>query len=149
MNEITVREACWPEDEPAIHHIREVVFVIEQRVEAELEWDGEDAHCRHVLARDAAGTPVGTGRLSATGKIGRMAVLKAYRGRGVGRQILQALLRLARDAGQREVYLHAQTRALDFYAAAGFRAEGEEFEEADIPHRRMRLPLQPESKGSR
>jgi predicted GNAT family N-acyltransferase len=140
MSEVEVRTATWPADEPAIHAIRRRVFVEEQGVPADLEWDGRDADCAHVLAlvnRD----PVGTGRLMPTGKIGRLAVLAASRRHGVGSRMLRSLIGLARERGLREVYLHAQVSALQFYEAHGFVAEGPEFDEAGIVHRKMRLAL--------
>jgi predicted GNAT family N-acyltransferase len=137
---VEVRVAVWPADAATLASIRRRVFVEEQGVPAELEWDGRDADCAHVLAlvnRD----PVGTGRLMPTGKIGRLAVLASSRRHGVGSRMLRRLTELARERGLREVYLHAQVSALPFYAAHGFVAEGPEFEEAGIAHRRMRLAL--------
>lgn len=137
---VVVRVAEWPADADMLAAIRRRVFVEEQGVPAELEWDGRDPECTHVLAlvnRD----PVGTGRLLPTGKIGRLAVLASSRRHGVGARMLRRLTELAHERGLREVYLHAQVTALPFYAAHGFVAEGSEFEEAGIAHRRMRLAL--------
>ncbi len=134
-----VRKAKWPEDLAALRSIREPVFVEEQKVPLELEWDDDDPVCIHVIAEDADGRPIGTGRLAADGKIGRMAVHQKWRGKGVGGAILQALLDEARYQNIPECYLHGQTAALDFYGRYGFEAEGEEFDEAGIPHRMMRL----------
>lgn len=141
---ISVRRACWNADKPVLRHIRTQVFVQEQGVDQALEWDGQDADCTHVLAyavHDIKRDAVGTGRLSHTGKIGRMAVLKAYRGQGIGGSILVALMDEARSEGLGSVYLHAQTHAQAFYQRFGFIAEGEEFLEAGIPHRKMRCDL--------
>jgi predicted GNAT family N-acyltransferase len=137
---VEIRVAAWPADADTLASIRRRVFVEEQGVPAELEWDGLDPECAHVLAlvnRD----PVGTGRLMPTGKIGRLAVLASSRRHGVGSRLLRRLTALARERGLPEVYLHAQVSALPFYAAHGFVAEGPEFEEAGIAHRRMRLAL--------
>ncbi|HEX4985772.1 MAG TPA: GNAT family N-acetyltransferase [Burkholderiales bacterium] len=133
---ITVRRAGWTGDNRLLRAIREEVFVREQGVPAELEWDEFDAVSQHVIAW-AGSSAVGTGRLLPDGHIGRMAVLAAWRGRGAGSALLMALMDLARAAGMRHVELNAQTRALGFYARHGFRAEGEEFDDAGIPHRRM------------
>ncbi|NZA25942.1 GNAT family N-acetyltransferase [Luteimonas sp. SJ-92] len=119
--------------------VREAVFVREQRVPRELELDAADAACAHVLARDAGGRPIGTGRMRPDGRIGRMAVLPEWRGRGVGTALLQALLRVARERGQREVALDAQVGAIDFYLRHGFVPHGERFREAGIEHQAMRL----------
>ena len=137
----TVRLADWEEDEDAIHRIRESVFVEEQSVDPEIEWDGLDSACLQALAEDENRDAIGTGRLHPSGKIGRMAVMPSWRGRGVGAAIMECLIEAARQGSLDEVYLHAQTRVVDFYARFGFVAEGEEFEEADIPHRLMRRRL--------
>jgi len=110
-------------------------------VPEELEWDEIDARCRHVLAFLPDGEAIGTGRLLPDGHIGRMAVLKAWRGRGAGSAILTLLLRLARQAGFDVARLHAQTHAVGFYAKYGFTVTGDEFMEAGIPHRAMTLRL--------
>lgn len=139
---VTVRPAHWPVDRDRLTLVREAVFVVEQGVPRELEWDGEDAGASHWLAEDGNGNPVGVGRLLPTGQVGRMAVLPAWRGCGVGRRLLAAALDNARERGFTEVWLNAQTSALPFYTAQGFVAEGGEFDEAGIPHRRMRLTLE-------
>jgi len=129
--------------------IRETVFVAEQGVPTELELDEHDPHCVHALARDETGRAVGTGRLLPSeirdghivAHIGRMAVLKAWRGRGIGGALLARLLETSRERGDTEVVLASQTHAEDFYRAHGFLAEGDEFVEAGIPHRTMRRVL--------
>jgi predicted GNAT family N-acyltransferase len=133
---ISVRAADWNDDRAALRSVREQVFVHEQAVPIELEWDEFDPLCLHVLA-EAAGQAIGTGRLLPDGHIGRMAVLKSWRGRGVGSALLDALLRLARDRGIARVRLNAQSGAVAFYRRHGFAAEGEEFIEAGITHRSM------------
>jgi len=104
-----------------------------------------DAACLHVLASSGDGTPVGTGRLLPDGRIGRMAVLKAWRGCGAGSALLRELLALAREQGHGEVRLHAQTHALEFYRKHGFTPVGGEFMEAGIPHYEMRVSLKPKA----
>ncbi|WP_241200803.1 GNAT family N-acetyltransferase [Lysobacter enzymogenes] len=116
---------------PALRAVREAVFVREQNVPLELELDaGRDPQCQHVLAFDADGAPIGTGRLTPDRRIGRMAVLAAWRGRGVGEALLQALVARARALGWREVSLHSQASAIGFYARQGFLPFGPRFEEA-------------------
>ena len=144
MNEppqFNIEEVRWEEACAQLRAIRREVFVVEQHVPEALEWDGIDGDCAHVLARSADGSPIGTGRLLPDGHIGRMAVLKAWRRRGVGSALLTRLMELARRRGLREVALNAQTYAIPFYAGHGFRAVGEEFMEAGIPHRAMVLSL--------
>jgi predicted GNAT family N-acyltransferase len=121
--------------------IRFEVFVDEQKVPAEIELDEMDPLCVHAVAFDDAGQPLATGRLLPDGHIGRMAVRKAGRGKGVGGAVLQALIRAARERGDGEVILNAQTHAEGFYNAHGFAREGEEFMEAGIPHITMRASL--------
>ncbi|MFP3891364.1 GNAT family N-acetyltransferase [uncultured Ralstonia sp.] len=121
--------------------IRYDVFVIEQGVPVELEWDEWDDQCWHALARDTAGRAVATGRLLPDGHIGRMAVRQEARGTGVGARVLDALIDKARELGYPELVLNSQTHAMPFYARAGFTPEGDEYEEAGIPHRTMRRVL--------
>jgi predicted GNAT family N-acyltransferase len=143
MSAYTVRIADWTREAAALRALREAVFVVEQRVPVELEWDGLDAGCEHALALDAGGSPIGTGRLLPDGHIGRMAVLRDWRGRGVGRALLALLVERARIRGDAEAVLNAQTSAIGFYEKQGFVACGPEFLEAGIAHREMRLALLP------
>jgi len=137
-----VRAASWPEDFAALRTVRETVFVVEQGVPVELEWDGLDPACRHLLAEDAQGRPIGCARLLPDGHIGRMAVVAPWRGRGVGRALLRAMLAQAAAAGFAIVRLNAQVHALGFYAREGFQAWGDVFDDAGIAHRAMQLALQ-------
>lgn len=132
--DFAVRVVDWSEAMPLLRAVREEVFVGEQKVPLELEWDEWDARCLHVLAVDARGNAIGTGRLLPDGHIGRMAVLKSWRGKGVGAAILELLLDCARQRGFRTAHLNSQTHAAGFYEKFGFRPEGEEFMEAGIPH---------------
>ncbi len=134
-----VRQVTWRDARPALAAVRRAVFIEEQHVPEDLEWDEQDDDAVHVLAEAADGTPIGTGRLIRSGRIGRMAVLAQWRGQGVGRAILTVLLEAARAMGHSELRLHAQTHAMAFYARAGFAAHGETFMEAGIPHREMVL----------
>jgi predicted GNAT family N-acyltransferase len=132
-----VRPARWPEDREALRLVRETVFVQEQKVPAELEWDGMDQKCLHMLAEDGQGNPIGTGRLLPDGHIGRMAVLREWRGRGVGSALLRALMEAGRQRGFEKMILAAQIQAMPFYEKAGFVAQGGIFDDAGIPHRNM------------
>lgn len=135
----TVRLADWNRDREALRRIRYEVFVVEQKVDEALEWDGIDGDCHHALAIDGAGVAIGCGRLLPDGHIGRMAVMPAWRGHGVGQALLRFLMALGRELGHRELLLNAQTHALGFYAREGFEPFGEEFQDAGIAHRAMRL----------
>ena len=141
----TIREVDWTVDRDALRAVRWKVFVEEQRVPEDEEWDDYDPVSRHVIAAAADGAPVGTGRLLPDGHVGRMAVLKEWRGRGVGGAVLGHILKLAREMRHAVVRLHAQTHALGFYEKHGFVAEGEEFMEAGIPHFRMSRILRRET----
>ncbi|MBK8959310.1 MAG: GNAT family N-acetyltransferase [Proteobacteria bacterium] len=135
---IAVRAADWRRDHDALCCVRRAVFIDEQQVPEELEWDGEDESARHWLAWHGE-VAVGTVRLRAGGHIGRMAVLAAYRKSGVGSRLLHAVIEAARRQGLAAVHLHAQVQAMAFYARHGFIAAGDEFMDAGIPHREMRL----------
>ena len=137
----TVEAVDYATSLPQLRSVRETVFVQEQAVPLEMEWDALDPHCRHVLARDDAGRPIGTGRLTPEHRIGRMAVLAEWRGRGVGDALLRALLDQARALGWRQVSLHAQSSAIGFYVRHGFLPYGEPFVEAGIDHQAMQLVL--------
>jgi YbgC/YbaW family acyl-CoA thioester hydrolase len=125
--------------------IRKTVFVDEQGIPAELEWDAADATCVHALARNRLGLALATGRLLAyqpgVAKIGRMAVLPSQRGSQLGRQVLNALMAAAKARGDASALLHAQASAAPFYLRAGYSVEGDPFEEAGIPHLAMRKAL--------
>jgi predicted GNAT family N-acyltransferase len=130
----------WSAAKDEAQRIRFAVFVDEQRVPAELEVDEIDAQCVHALAFHE-NQAIGTGRLLPDGHIGRMAVMKAWRGRGVGGAILQRLIQAAWERGDRKVLLSAQLHALPFYQRHRFVAYGGVYDEAGIPHQAMRLTL--------
>jgi predicted GNAT family N-acyltransferase len=138
----TVIRAVTPQHLAQVRAIRQQVFIDEQGIPAELEWDGRDGTCLHVLACAPDDTPVGTGRLDRDGRIGRLAVLAPWRGRGIGTALLSELLAVAREHGHRRVHLHAQQSAQSLYRRAGFRELGEPFLEAGIRHVAMEMYLQ-------
>jgi len=136
---VRVELGDWAAVRSRAEPVRRAVFVDEQKVPAEIELDEFDAVSLHALAFDRAGRVIGTGRLLPDGHIGRMAVLRQARGAGVGGAVLAALMQAARARGDREVVLSAQTHAMPFYRRFGFVAEGDEYDDAGIPHRAMRL----------
>jgi predicted GNAT family N-acyltransferase len=149
-----VRVAEDPVDREACFAVRKDVFVVEQQVPEDLEYDAYDADAVHVLAVREDGLPIGAGRLlygegvaartggdPAVGSLGRLAVLKSARGLGVGIALVRAVEDAARARGLTAVDLHAQTHALAFYERLGYVAYGPEHLEAGIPHRAMRRSL--------
>jgi len=130
----------WQHDKDALSAIRRKVFIDEQHVPEQLEWDEDDDDATHFLAR-IGNRNVACARLTADGKIGRMAVLEQYRNQGIGRQLLQQVIAHARDEAYPTLYMHAQASAMGFYEKAGFTVSGEPFMEAGIPHREMCLQL--------
>ena len=136
-----VLDADYERDLPRLRAVREPVFIVEQQVPPDLEWDELDPLSIHVLALDDQDAPIGTGRLTPEHKVGRMAVLAPWRSAGVGAAMLERLLAHARRLGYPEIVLHAQVRAIDFYSRHGFEAFGDEYDEAGIRHRSMRMTL--------
>ena len=140
MDDFTVQQTEFYTT-PGIKSVREQVFIQEQHVPEELEWDEHDTKAVHVVAYDTDDQVIGTARLLADGHIGRMAVLEPSRKNGVGSAMLKKLLLLAQQQNLSKVFLHAQTSAIGFYEHHGFRTLGEEFLDAGIPHRYMEKDL--------
>ena len=140
-DDISVEIVSWETHREPLRAIREPVFIQEQQVPAELEWDEHEDAARHFLVR-SHGEPVACGRLTPDGKVGRMAVLKQYRGQGLGRVVLDSIIAQARSEAMPRLFLHAQQHAAEFYSSAGFTVVGEPFDEAGIPHIGMEMPLQ-------
>ncbi|WP_136067157.1 GNAT family N-acetyltransferase [Modicisalibacter radicis] len=137
---LRIEQGDWRRLGERAGEIRRRVFIEEQAVPQEEEWDGRDDGCLHFLAwLDAR--PVGTARLLPDGHIGRVAVLATGRGRGIGLALMQAAIAAARERGHDHAELAAQTHALAFYRRLGFEAYGGEFLDAGILHRNMRLAL--------
>ncbi|OOE13507.1 GNAT family N-acetyltransferase [Stutzerimonas degradans] len=133
MNNIQVRIADWQKDNADLRRIREAVFIAEQAVPPEQEWDADDVEAVHFLALEG-GYAIGTARLLADGQIGRVAVLRDWRGMNVGDALMQAVIAEAERRGLREQKLTAQVHATRFYERLGFEVVSEEFLEAGIPH---------------
>ncbi|MFB3124120.1 MAG: GNAT family N-acetyltransferase [Woeseiaceae bacterium] len=136
-----IRSASWQADRARLEFVRRRVFIVEQKIPESEEWDDADENSSHVLAFSEKRDAVGTGRLEPTGKIARLAVLGEYRGQGVGSAMLIRLVEEARQRDFDQVYLHAQTHALNFYKKFGFVSDAEIFSEGGIPHVLARLDL--------
>jgi predicted GNAT family N-acyltransferase len=139
MPELLITATSFQTDRAVIYSIRHAVFVVEQSVPEDIEIDALDPDARHVLAF-VDGIPVGTGRITAEGRIGRMAVLARFRGQGVGREIMQTLIRMGSDLGVARLVLSAQCQAVPFYERMGFVLQGSIYREAGIDHQWMELP---------
>ncbi|TRV79219.1 GNAT family N-acetyltransferase [Streptomyces sp. 130] len=150
----TTRTAADEQDRAACFQVRKEVFVGEQNVPEEIEYDTHDADAVHVMAVAADGTALGTGRLlhgpaaashtggdPTVGSLGRLAVSKEARGLGVGAALVRAIEDAARSHGLTAVDLHAQTHALGFYERLGYEPYGPEFMDAGISHRAMRRTI--------
>ena len=137
-----IREASWAQDRRDIKLVREQVFVIEQNIPADLEWDEADTGSLHLLAYRQNRDAVGTCRLESSGKIGRLAVLEECREQGLGTLLLTTLIEIAKASGQTNLFLHAQTQAISFYERHGFSCEGEHFLEGGIHHINMQLHVE-------
>ncbi|AIL62593.1 putative GNAT family N-acyltransferase [Pseudomonas sp. 210_17 TE3656] len=133
MNKIRVRLADWHKDNADIRRIREAVFIAEQCVPPELEWDADDNSAVHFLAMEGD-YAIGTARLLADGQIGRVSVLKDWRGLKVGDALMQAVIVEAQNRDLKQQMLSAQVQATPFYERLGFKVVSEEFLEAGIPH---------------
>lgn len=143
----TLQCGTWADQTEGARAVRLAVFVQEQAIPEDEEWDADDEHAVHAVLRNLCGCPVATGRLIHQGvgegcaKIGRMAVLRSARGIGLGDQVLRALMAEAASRGVVSIGLHAQVSAQAFYARHGFIPEGEVFDEVGIPHQLMKLTL--------
>ena len=143
LQNFDIKEADWETDKQALLNLRKLVFIIEQSVPPEEEFDGLDDSSWHWLVHDYNKQPIGTGRLLKTGQIGRMAVLEHHRGEGIGAAILGTAVEKARTLGFEQVFLNAQVHAIGFYQKAGFVETGPRFDEAGIQHQKMIQMLEP------
>lgn len=142
-NPFTVSLVSWHDGEPLLKSVREAVFICEQSISEELEWDGLDEGCRHALALSHQGGAIGCGRMMVDGHIGRIAVLAPWRKKKVGTAVMEALLDFARAHDYPQVDVDAQTHAVPFYRGLGFVEQGDVFLDAGLPHIKMRLKLLP------
>ena len=142
---VKVQVGSWAQLKEPAARIRKQVFVEEQQIPVELEWDDADEGNVHAVAFNRFGLPLATGRLVAyapgVARIGRMAVSQTLRGSGIGQRVLDALLHAAKERGDLQAVLHAQTSAIPFYLRAGFVQNGPEFDEAGIAHVEMTKAL--------
>ena len=134
LDSLQVRLARWECDSAAIRSVRNTVFSVEQGISKNLDFDGRDHECVQVLASWGDGEIVGTARMLPDGHVGRIAVHKAWRGRGVGTRLVEYLTEVAREQGIAEIYLHSQSQAAEFYSRLGFEIRGDAFMEAGIEH---------------
>ncbi len=134
--EFQIEEVKWRDEESHLRYIRTDVFIEEQHVPEEMEWDEYDDACVHVLVK-SNNDAIATGRILENGQIGRMAVLKSYRQSGVGSKILEKLLSVAELKNMKAVFLNSQIDAVSFYRKFGFEEEGDVFDDAGIPHLKM------------
>jgi predicted GNAT family N-acyltransferase len=140
---ISIQITHWDEAKSHVMPIRHEVFIKEQEVPVELEWDEFDQNALHAIVKKDQGV-IGTARLimdNSIARIGRMAIQKEYREQGIGQKLLSILIQTAKEKGAQECILHAQTHAIAFYAKASFEPNGPIFDEAGIPHVEMRLIL--------
>jgi predicted GNAT family N-acyltransferase len=141
--QIVIEQATQESDFAICMAIRMEIFVFEQNVPAEEEWDGYDKTSTHFFAR-VDGKPTATARLRDTdgiARIERMAVRQNARRTGVGKHLLQHLMDYAKKQGFKQAFISAQTHAVPFYEKLGFKSEGEEYMESGIPHFAMRTTL--------
>jgi predicted GNAT family N-acyltransferase len=143
----TLKTGSWDSLKDKAQTVRTQVFVQEQGIDAKDEWDTADASAVHAVLTNRFGDPLGTARLleksPGVAQIGRMAVVRVMRGSGLGGDLLNALVDIAKARGDREVRLHAQCSAQAFYTRAGFVPVGEPFDEVGIAHIEMRKVLAP------
>jgi YbgC/YbaW family acyl-CoA thioester hydrolase len=142
---VDLKTGSWDELKDGASALRTEVFVEEQEIPQELEWDVHDSKALHALILNKLGQPVATGRLlqpqPKLAQIGRMAVSKPLRGGNLGRMVIDSLVEVARQRGDHQVILHAQCSAEGFYRRLGFKAHGEVFQDAGIDHIEMTLKL--------
>ena len=134
-----IQLVTWKTHSAPLKAVREEVFINEQHVPVELEWDGMDDAAQHLLALSDAGEPIGCARLTGDGSIGRMAVLKSWRGLGIGRAMLAKAAALYQQQGVECITLSAQVHAIPFYEKSGFKVCSEPYLDAGILHIDMRL----------
>lgn len=137
---ITINAVNWQQAEVYLREVRTIVFIQEQLVAPDLEWDEIDSSALHLLAM-CGNQAVGCLRIIHYEKVGRMAVLKPWRGSGIGRMLLNEAVCLCRQHGSKQIAISAQKHAIHFYEQAGFNIISKEYLDANILHVDMRLDL--------
>jgi predicted GNAT family N-acyltransferase len=140
LSKVTIQQVTWQEAENELRAVRTPVFIEEQFVTPEFEWDEIDASAVHLLAT-YENQPIACLRIIHYQKIGRMAVIKQWRGVGLGAALLQKAISICKERGSKSIYLSAQTHAIHFYRKAGFKQISDEYCDVNIPHVDMRLDL--------
>ncbi len=139
LKNIKITHVQWHDAEKLLRVVRTVVFIDEQQIPNNLEWDDLDATAQHLLVTNDAHEPIACARLLQNGSVGRMAVLKAWRGLGVGSMMLKEAIEMHQQQGIQMITLSAQVHAIPFYEKAGFEVIGQPYLDADIQHVDMRL----------
>ena len=138
MSQFKIRAGRWDELQNDAKLIREQVFIQEQQIAVEDEWDAEDAVSLHFVVYDQD-QPIATARLLQNNSVGRVAVLKSHRGTGIGKLLMQQIIQQAKHEQREFLKLSSQVHAMQFYAGLGFKVEGEQYLDCGIPHIDMRL----------
>ena len=138
MSQFKIRAGRWDELQNDAKLIREQVFIQEQQIAVEDEWDAEDAVSLHFVVYDQD-QPIATARLLQNNSVGRVAVLKSHRGLGIGKLLMHQIIQQAKHEQREFLKLSSQVHAIQFYAGLGFNVEGEQYLDCGIPHIEMRL----------
>ncbi len=136
-----VQSGHWDKLEQDAKFIRKQVFIIEQNIPEEEEWDDQDMISDHFVVYDQ-NQPIATARLLQNNSVGRVAVLKAYRGQGIGRMIMLEIIRQAHQQDRKFLQLSSQVHAISFYEKLGFSIQGDAYDECGIPHIKMQLVIE-------
>ena len=136
-----VQSGHWNKLEQDVKFIRKQVFIIEQNIPEEEEWDDQDMISDHFVVYDQD-QPIATARLLQNNSVGRVAVLKAYRGQGIGRMIMLEIIRQAHQQDRKFLQLSSQVHAISFYEKLGFSIQGDAYDECGIPHIKMQLVIE-------
>lgn len=136
----SVKYGSWDQLQQDAKLIRELVFISEQNIPEQDEWDDQDAISQHFVVYDQ-NQPIATARLLANNSVGRVAVLKAYRGQGIGRLIMLEIIAYAQAQKRPNLKLSSQVHAISFYEKLGFSIQGDEYDECGIPHIEMVMPI--------
>ena len=136
-----VQSGHWDKLEQDAKFIRKQVFIIEQNIPEEEEWDDQDMISDHFVVYDQD-QPIATARLLQNNSVGRVAVLKSYRGQGIGRMIMLEIIRQAHQQDRKFLHLSSQVHAISFYEKLGFSIQGDAYDECGIPHIKMQLVIE-------